>query len=203
MQKINWYKLPAALLEDERLGVSSAVVYAVMFDRAKGGISKITAEKLTGLTGLSIATIKRAIIQLKETGYITDVRVENGRTTFYTLKSVIEIKKKPESDASGLEPIQLESNVPESNSMRTFETDLTLEQVEDLETYLITKLPKSENPKSILKKLYTEMKASASSEVPRHKVKAYLSAMIRNAAPEELKKLESCMDKYKFVINNI
>ena len=199
----NWCKLPYELIADNRLNHTSMIIYAIMLDKSKEGESKITKKKLSGLTGLSIATIKRAIVQLKETGYITDVRVENGRTTFYTLKSVIEIKKKPESDASGLEPIQLESNVPESNSMRTFETDLTLEQVEDLETYLITKLPKSENPKSILKKLYTEMKASASSEVPRHKVKAYLSAMIRNAAPEELKKLESCMDKYKFVINNI
>lgn len=199
----NWCKLPYELIADNRLNHTSMIIYAIMLDKSKEGESKITKKKLSGLTGLSIATIKRAIVQLKETGYITDVRVENGRTTFYTLKSVIEIKKKPESDASGSEPIQLESNVPESNSMRTFETDLTLEQVEDLETYLITKLPKSENPKSILKKLYTEMKASASSEVPRHKVKAYLSAMIRNAAPEELKKLESCMDKYKFVINNI
>lgn len=212
MQKTGWCRLPYEMIADSRLAHTSMIIYAIMLDRSKEGVSKITAEKLSGLTGLSIRTIQRAIVQLKETGYITDVRVENGRTTFYTMKSVIEVKKRPASESEPdsspeSDQNQLEFDMPKSGG--TFETDLTLEQIRNLCEMLAPKLAdnSAEYVEMSLRGLYADMKMSAKEEVRKEKIVAYLKTMIRNKQPEKYKTYDNSngfnADEYKMFINNI
>ena len=138
----NWCKLPYEVIADERLSHTSMIIYAIMLDKSKGGESKITAEKLSGLTGLALITIRRAIRQLRETGYITSVRVENGRTTFYTLKSVISVEVRERSfEPEQPEKISVADNpAPQASCSGTFETDLSSEQIESLIALYLTKI---------------------------------------------------------------
>lgn len=202
----NWCKLPYEVMADERLNISSAVVYAVMLDKSKEGESKITAEKLSGLTGLALITIRRAIRQLRETGYITNVRVENGRTTFYTLKSVIEVKERP------LEPEQPEqisvTNNPAPQGSGTLRTDLTSDEIESLIALYMTKIAYGgeERAMKLLESDYLNMRLSAKSHIKNQY--AYLKSTINNKKPEgqeqeEPEKDDFDISKYAFVINNI
>jgi len=99
--KTSWYRLPAAVLEDTRLSLSSAVIYAVMLDRKKSGSdeSKITKTEIMQLTQQSESTVKRAIRQLKETGYILNVVHKLGNDVRYIIKSVLPEKKKATTTA--------------------------------------------------------------------------------------------------------
>lgn len=206
MKNSNWCKLPYEVMADERLNISSAVVYAVMLDKSKGGESKITAEKLSGLTGMSIRNIRYAIKQLKETGYITSVRVENGRTTFYTLKSVIEVRK---CSLESEQPEQISvTNNPAPQGSGTLRTDLTPEEIDSLIALYMTKIAYGgeERAMNLLESDYLNMRLSAKSHIKNQY--AYLKSTINNKKPEgqeqeEHEKDDFDISKYAFVINNI
>lgn len=204
----NWCKVPYEVIADERLSHTSMIIYAIMLDKSKEGESKITAEKLSGLTGLALITIRRAIRQLRETGYITNVRIENGRTTFYTLKSVIaiEVRERP------LEPEQPEqisvTDNPAPQGSGTLRTDLTSDEIESLIALYMTKIAYGgeERAMKLLESDYLNMRLSAKSHIKNQY--AYLKSTINNKKPEgqeqeEHEKDDFDISKYAFVINNI
>lgn len=200
----NWCKLPYEVIADERLSHTSMIIYAIMLDKSKEGESKITAEKLSGLTGLALITIRRAIRQLRETGYITNVRIENGRTTFYTLKSVIEVRERP---AEPKQPKQT-SDKPAPQGSGTLKTDLTPEEIDSLIALYMTKIVYGgeERAMKLLESDYLNMRLSAKSFIKNSY--AYLKSIINNRKPEgqeqeEPEKNNSDMSKYDFVVNNI
>ncbi|MDE5936484.1 MAG: helix-turn-helix domain-containing protein [Ruminococcus sp.] len=200
----NWCKLPYEVIADERLSHTSMIIYAIMLDKSKGGESKITYEKLSGLTNLSLSTIKRAIQQLKATGYITSVRTENGRTTFYTLKSVIEVRERP---AESEQPRQVNVK-PAPQDSGTLKTDLTPEEIDSLIALYMTKIVYGgeERAMKLLESDYLNMRLSAKNHVRNQY--AYLKSTINNRKPEgqeqeEPEKNDYDMSKYDFVINNV
>lgn len=192
-------------MQDERLTISAAVVYAVMLDRAKGDAIKVTAKKLAELTGQTQRSVERAIKQLKDTGYITDtIRGQNGSTT-YTIKKVVPDKKqKPETtfEPESMDTEQLEFDTPDSSG--TFETDLTPEQVRHLSELIATKLSSDGRTPDRIDKLlrgeYAKMKLRARKDVGN--VAAYLAKMIENWKPEpESKPYDNGVD-YDSLVND-
>lgn len=196
----SWCKLSYAMMQDERLTLSAAVVYAVMLDRAKREEVHITAKKVAELTGQPQRNVERAIKQLKETGYITGVKQGQSGNTVYILKKILPDKKpKPEQE----EPEQLEFDTPDSSG--TFETDLTPEQVRHLSELLATKLSSdNRSPERIDKLLraeYARMKIYAKKEVDN--VAAYLAKTISNWEIEsEPKKDDFDADMYDEFVND-
>lgn len=177
----SWCRLPYAVMQDERLTSLSAIVYAVMLDRAKGEEVHITVKELARLTRQSESTTKRAVKQLKDTGYITNVKRGQSGNTVYTLRKVIPDKKqKPKQE----EQEQLAFDLPDSSG--TFETDLTPEQVRHLSELLATKLSSDGRTPDRIDKLlrgeYAKMKLRARKDVGN--VAAYLAKMIENWEPE-------------------
>lgn len=175
--------MPYAVMQDERLTGLSAFVYAVMLDRAKGEEVHITVKKLAELLKKQHKSVERAVKQLKDTGYITNVKRGQSGNTVYTLKKVIP-DKKPKPKPEQIEEPQLEFDTPDSSG--TFETDLTPEQVRHLSELLATKLSSDGRTPDRIDKLlrgeYAKMKLRARNDVGN--VAAYLAKMIENWEPE-------------------
>lgn len=90
----SWYRLPAGVLEDERLTVSDAVVYAIILDQKTLGNEEvpITSPEIVEKSGLAIATVKRSLKRLKELGYIEGVK-KKGMAISYIILPILCDKK--------------------------------------------------------------------------------------------------------------
>lgn len=87
MNNEEWYTMHYDVMRDKRLTLSAVLVYAIMYTKKSDDTNEvqITSAEIAKLTGQSESTVKRAVKRLKETGYITDVKIEEGRKAFYTL----------------------------------------------------------------------------------------------------------------------
>lgn len=192
-----WCRLPYEVMQDERLTISAAATYAVMLDRAKDGEVNITAKKVAELTGQPQRSVERAIKQLKDTGYITKVTKKQGGSTIYTLKKVIEDKKRKSE-----QPKQLTFDIPDSSG--TFETDLTPEQVRKLSELISTKLSSDNKSPARIDKLlrseYARAKACAKEEIIN--IYAYLLKTISKWEPEAEEPNDFDVSMYDFLIND-
>ena len=199
----SWCRMPYEVMQDERLTGLSAFVYAVMLDRAKGEEVHITVKKLAEILKKQHKSVERAVKQLKDTGYITDVKRGQSGNTVYILKKIIPDKKQKSKHEQVEEPEQLEFDTPDNSG--TFETDLTQEQVRHLSELLATKLSSdNRSPERIDKLLraeYARMKIFAKDEI--RNVAAYLAKTISKwEAEQKPNKDDFDVDMYDIFIND-
>lgn len=178
-------------MQDDRLTLSAAVVYAVMLDKAVDSIAHITATEIAEKAGTTQRTVRNAVRQLKECGYITDVKQGLGNDVHYTLKPVLPEKKRskkqeqPAQEYKELEqPGQLSFETTEKGG--TLEGDITPEQYRLLCELIASKLSgdvSSERCDKLLRGEYAKAKASAKTRIDSFY--AYLRKMISNWETEQ------------------
>lgn len=196
MENKNWYRLPAILLQDEKISLTAAVAYAILLDRAVEDKVKLTVQKVADLMGQPLRTVERAIKQLKDTGYITETKRGQNGSTVYTLKQILPEKKRTSEQAKktpapeAVPPAQMsvteappEQVVPPSSvavAAGTLEADTTPEQRQLLCDMISAKLdPAHVDPDRCRRVLQGEyLKAKASSASPIRSVFAYLKKQI-------------------------
>lgn len=75
MKKCLTFKLPNALIQDDRLTLSARVLAAALFSHRSGaGFCKKSIAELSAISGLSAATVRRAAEELQTAGYISAAR---------------------------------------------------------------------------------------------------------------------------------
>lgn len=89
--KNSWVRLPIRVLSEQDLSLRAKVVLALMIDQqTEDGTTTVTADDLAYMMGADTRTARRAIKELKDARYITDVK--QGCKPMYKLIQVLEPK---------------------------------------------------------------------------------------------------------------
>lgn len=164
----DWCKLPYAIIQDDRLTPSDAVLYAVLNDILHDDRSDVQIASLAELTGLSPRQIHYSLNRLQEAGYIIS-RKTDGR------KLIIEI----EHVGTKSEPEQ-EQEQPKRSKRKPDPEPENPEHVEEALLGILSKKIKVQNP-DYVRDVYNTLKAEAAARVrDQSKLLAYLSKMISN-----------------------
>lgn len=103
----SWYRLPAALLEDDRLTPLDAVVYAVLLDA--GNVVRVAAQALANRCGVPWISVTRSLQRLRQYGYIT-WQTDHRQGNLYTLADIIPPKRRKDRAAQEVpapKPVQV------------------------------------------------------------------------------------------------
>lgn len=87
-----YIRLPLEALLDARLHKSSVTVLAMIIDKSDSGYCSMSTEKLAKCTALTSRTVRTAIKELEDTGYITILR-RAGERNKYIHNDVLPKKK--------------------------------------------------------------------------------------------------------------
>lgn len=206
-----WVRMPVEVMADDRLTGLSAFVYATMLDKAVNGVARITADYVAEKLNKDQRSVRRAVKQLKECGYITDVIKGQSGNTHYVLKLVLPEKKRTKSEKASAPS---DAPAPSQDGQMSFQTPPVGDTLEERTTpeerrilceLIATKLSGNVTPERCEKLLQGEyVKAKASAKDPINSMFAYLKKMILKWEPEEPKPEKSDFDveKYKIFIND-
>lgn len=178
-ERKDWCKLPYAIILDERLTPTDALVYAVLLDVSENGEVKRSIAAISQLTGLSPRCIRYVLEHLYKAGYIVSKKTD-GRKLILEIKPVIEEKaqEKPK-------PTKKQEEEPE--------------HIEEALMSILAKKIKVKNLKYV-QDVYDDLKAQATARAnDKTKVLAYLSKMISSY---EDKSDGFDPYAYEFLINN-
>ena len=113
--KPQWYRLPAAALEDIKLTRSALLLLAVLIDQSDYGAAELTIPELCNLAGIGATACKDALRQLRGADLIEIERT--GRASRYTVREILPPKQRrplkqrsrSRNENSSIDPELLES----------------------------------------------------------------------------------------------
>lgn len=90
--KPQYYRLPAAALEDIKLTRSALIVLAVLIDQSDFGAPELTVDELAELANVAPRTVRDALRQLAAAELIAVERT--GRASRYTVREILPAKQR-------------------------------------------------------------------------------------------------------------
>lgn len=181
----DWCKLPYALILDEKLTASDAVVYAVLNDISFKGVANTTVSSLAEKIGLSVRQIHYSLKKLKDEGYIVSTK-SDGRRLAIVVEQVV-----------GNSVNEHKPNISYSGAGGTV--------TDSYEKMLVDNLEKKMHGSSRQQVLdtYEDLKMQAKMRVnDPSKLFAYLSKMIQNYEPKRDNSDGALIDEYNKLWND-
>ena len=90
--KPQYYRLPAAALEDIRLTRSALIVLAVLIDQSDYGAPELTIDELAELAGIAPRSVRRSLHELAAAELIEITHT--GRASRFTVREILPPKQR-------------------------------------------------------------------------------------------------------------